>query len=353
MAGRLGRLLFARWGRELDCELKQFRLFGDLLLEGGAALELTTAFAPRFLWLPLACTANLSKNLAAVAASSTRAPIYRTFALSNNMADITAKGESVANLADIIGTLLGIALSKAKLPLVPTFCFLSLGYLFASRKEVDSVELPYLNRARMAYSMSSFLSHGIVPGVREANNNEWLLPFGGYHQSRIVLGSCISDAFLSSADLAAVAPIFANERFILSYRFDTRQAHVVLREGAVSDDFIKAAFSSHVLLHLADGADSAEWVTRALSTGNGKAAMGGAKSKGKVSKPEPSSAASLSNSKSQLIQLISSTRVVVDVGYQDFVKQAGRQSWRISQTMLNPRETRLLQLTMSLTPLQV
>ena len=27
-AGRLGRLLFARWGRELDCELKQFRLAG-------------------------------------------------------------------------------------------------------------------------------------------------------------------------------------------------------------------------------------------------------------------------------------------------------------------------------------
>jgi hypothetical protein len=32
-------------------------------------------------FLPLACTANLAKNLAAVAASATRAPIYRTFAL--------------------------------------------------------------------------------------------------------------------------------------------------------------------------------------------------------------------------------------------------------------------------------
>lgn len=35
-AGRLGRFLFARWGRELDCELKQFRLAGDLLMEAGA-----------------------------------------------------------------------------------------------------------------------------------------------------------------------------------------------------------------------------------------------------------------------------------------------------------------------------
>jgi len=50
----------------------------------GAALELSTILAPN-LFLPLACTANLAKNLAAVANSSTRAPIYRTFALQNNL----------------------------------------------------------------------------------------------------------------------------------------------------------------------------------------------------------------------------------------------------------------------------
>lgn len=76
------------------------------LTPAGAALELSTILAPHA-FLPLACSANLAKNLAAVAASSTRAPIYRTFALQNNLADITAKGESVANLADILGTLAG------------------------------------------------------------------------------------------------------------------------------------------------------------------------------------------------------------------------------------------------------
>jgi hypothetical protein len=49
---------------------------GDLLMQGGASLELATALAPQA-FLPLACTANLAKNLAAVAASSTRAPIYK------------------------------------------------------------------------------------------------------------------------------------------------------------------------------------------------------------------------------------------------------------------------------------
>ena len=61
-------------------------------------------------------------------------------------ADVTAKGESVANLSDIGGTITGIMLSRSKAAMLPIFCVLSAGYLFASRKEVGSVQLPYLNR---------------------------------------------------------------------------------------------------------------------------------------------------------------------------------------------------------------
>ena len=57
----------------------------------GATLELSTIAMPSA-FLPLACTANLFKNLAAVAASSTRAPIYRTFAQSNNLVSASAAG---------------------------------------------------------------------------------------------------------------------------------------------------------------------------------------------------------------------------------------------------------------------
>lgn len=114
-------------------------------METGAILELCTIAAPRQ-FLLFACTANLLKNIAAVAASSTRAPIYRSFALNNNMADVTAKGESVANFADICGVAFGIALSQRKWSIATTFTFLSLGYLIASRKEVDSVVLPFMNQ---------------------------------------------------------------------------------------------------------------------------------------------------------------------------------------------------------------
>lgn len=42
-------------------------------------------------------------------------------------------GESVANLADVFGTAFGIALARLNLPVLPTFCVLSAGYLYSSR----------------------------------------------------------------------------------------------------------------------------------------------------------------------------------------------------------------------------
>lgn len=119
-------------------------------MEAGAALELSTIYLPRA-FLPLACTANLAKNLAGVAASATRAPIYRTFALQNNMADITAKGESVANLADILGTFFGIGLARTKWPVLPCFAGLSMGYLYASRREVHWIDSRAGPRVAMAH----------------------------------------------------------------------------------------------------------------------------------------------------------------------------------------------------------
>eukprot|EP00878_Enallax_costatus_P016994 GHUV01017842.1.p1 GENE.GHUV01017842.1~~GHUV01017842.1.p1 ORF type:complete len:446 (+),score=164.94 GHUV01017842.1:1291-2628(+) len=391
-AGRLGRFLFARWGRELDCELKQFRLAGDLLMEAGAALELSTILAPHA-FLPLACSANLAKNLAAVAASSTRAPIYRTFALQNNLADITAKGESVANLADILGTLAGILLSKWRLPMVPTFVCLSAGYLLASRKEVDSVELPYLNRARLAYTSTHFLDTGIVPTVYEANHNEPLLPWGRYHQGRVVLGSRVEAACATPGDLHHAASLYKQEKYIICYRADKKKVHILLRQGAGPADCLKAAFSAHVFLHMLDkeqgheadsslpSANSSNTLTAAAanSTGAAASAVRHADSNSSSRKQRSrrkqknaadaaeANAAALSLTGADLVRetwkkltvafpwssepsseyyekLLERSKCAVDSLYSDFARQADKQGWKLSQTMLNPKEARLLRL---------
>ncbi|GIL71507.1 hypothetical protein Vretimale_2630 [Volvox reticuliferus] len=392
-AGRLGRLLFARWGRELDCELKQFRLAGDLLMEAGAALELATIYAPPA-FLPLACTANLSKNLAAVAASSTRAPIYRTFALQNNLADITAKGESVANLADILGTVAGIALSRMRLPRMSTFFVLSVGYLLSSRKEVDSVELPYMNRARLAYSARCYLTDGRVPSVAEANHNEPLLPWGRYNQGRLVLGASVEAACAGPSDLGYAASRFpeSSYRYLVTYRPDTKKAYILLRDGATSIDCLQASFFGHVFLHLLDGglceaslpqtariqagtASSARLSSAIKYSGSSNMACCGVsgvsasccpkhaasveESKGtdrwgKTEQPEKRggpggcvgewAGALESHGHEGWRAAMERAQGVVLALYPDFISQAECNGWKLQQTMLNPKENRLLRL---------
>lgn len=100
-AGRVGKMLYARQGKKFDYDLKQLRFAGDLLMELGAGVELVTAVVPQF-FLPLACAANVAKNVGAVTSTSTRTPIYKAFAKGENIGDVTAKGECVGNLADLV-----------------------------------------------------------------------------------------------------------------------------------------------------------------------------------------------------------------------------------------------------------
>lgn len=110
----------------LKLKFLQLRFAGDLLMELGAGLELATAAVPH-LFLPLACVANVAKvraifyhlihiklkkiylilflslqNVATVTSTSTRTPIYKAFAKGENIGDVTAKGECVANIADLV-----------------------------------------------------------------------------------------------------------------------------------------------------------------------------------------------------------------------------------------------------------
>eukprot|EP00887_Chlorella_sp_A99_P004989 scaffold4.g4989.t1 len=396
-AGRMGRFLFARWGRQLDSELKQFRLGGDLLMEAGkllgqhsfdasrppsaerAAMELATALAPR-LFLPLACTANLAKNLAAVAASATRAPIYRAFARQNNLGDITAKGasgcqpgrrlpacpccESVANLADVLGTAFGIALTRTALPVVPAFVLLSVGYLVSSRFEVDSVVLPYLNRARLSYAARCFCDTGLVPQPEEANREEPLLPWSDPHGRRVVLGATVAEACGGGPDqLAAALREWSGRRYALTYRPDTRKAYVLLRQGADRPELLQAVLDAHLLLCLlgqqqaaaagttaaaapmqseaaaaASGAEAggaAWWGLR--SRGAGGSGSGGGSSgvvacmQQEAGRLGPSPAAALAYVAREGPAL-----------RKEFVQQAEAGGWRLTATMLSARDTRIL-----------
>jgi hypothetical protein len=212
-AGRVGKMLFARQGKKFDYDLKQLRFSGDLLMELGAGIELATAAFPQ-LFLPMACIANVVKNVAAVTSTSTRTPIYKAYAKGENIGDVTAKGECVGNLADLLGTGMSILISKSNPSLVTSFAFLSCGYLLSSYYEVRSVVLNTLNRARFTVAMDSFIKTGHVPTLKEGNSEETVFNPPWRHEP-VALGSRFGEAFQEPASFVAIRPLFEDERYIL------------------------------------------------------------------------------------------------------------------------------------------
>ncbi|CAI5467756.1 unnamed protein product [Closterium sp. Yama58-4] len=335
-AGRLGKMLFARHGKRFDCDLKQMRFLSNMLLDFGCCVELCTMAAPK-LFLPLACVANVFKNIGAVTNTSTRAPIYKAFARRENIGDITAKGESISNLADLMGTGAGILIARSNPHLAATFALLSCGYLFASFNEVKSVQVPTLNRARFAVAVRSFLETGQVPSLAEANARERILVLPWAVDRPLELGARVGDAFRSPSDLLSSQRIFKDEQYIVTYRPSHRRAYIVLKEGAKSRDVVRAAFQTHVLLHLLHQwrQDTSLSPTALTSSSPGRWAPKEKSPKGPRAWQRSLTSAEVERAVSESLEL---TRTLFGA----FEERAAAEGWTMADSLLNPEKARVL-----------
>ncbi|KAK1568935.1 hypothetical protein Q3G72_030650 [Acer saccharum] len=317
-AGRVGKMIFARQGKKFDCDLKQLRFTGDLLMELGAGVELVTAAVPH-LFLPLACAANVLKNVAAVTSTSTRTPIYKAFAKGDNIGDVTAKGECVGNIADLLGTGLSIMISRRNPSLVTTFAFLSCGYIFSSYQEVKSVVLQTLNRARFSVAVESFLNTGRVPSLQEGNKQEDIFNFP-WKNKPVVIGSRFKDAFQDPGAFLSIEPLFEKERYVVTYNPSKGKVYALLKDQAKTDDIIKAAFHAHVLLHFIQSVNDRQSLSRKHQEYD-------------HSKFAPTSA--------DLEARIAESCEMVSASYGHFKSKTAEQGWRMSDSLLNPGRARL------------
>jgi hypothetical protein len=111
--GQIGGVLFASIvSNRFDADPKKWRLVASLSMSIASILELSTPIFPGY-FLAIASIANVGKNIAFLAASASRAAIHRSFAIRENLADLTAKAGSQAILCSSIGTAIGVALAAA------------------------------------------------------------------------------------------------------------------------------------------------------------------------------------------------------------------------------------------------
>ncbi|XP_042428977.1 protein root UVB sensitive 6-like [Zingiber officinale] len=322
-AGRVGKMLYSRQGKKFDYDLKQLRFAGDLLMELGAGVELATAAVPQ-LFLPLACAANVLKNVAVVTSTSTRTPIYKAYAKGENIGDVTAKGECVANIADLLGTGLSILISKRNPSLVASFTFLSCGYLFSSYQEVKSVVLNTLNTARFTVAVDSFIKTGHVPSLKEGNVKENIFNPPWSNHTPVVIGSRFSEAFQELSSFLATQPLFEEERYMVTYNPSKGKIYALLKDQAKSDDILKAAFHAHVLLHFIRSSNS-KLALRRFSSSDQSRHEG-----------------TLLVSNDNFLSHIAESCKIVSSSYTMFKNKATKQGWIMSHSLLNPGRARLV-----------
>jgi hypothetical protein len=151
--GKISRILWAsNFGRKFDSDAKKWRYRASLLYAAGSTLEVMTYLFPRF-FLIIAATANGFKQMAMLTSSATRNAIYRSFARkSDNIGDVTAKGEAQIAIVDLLGIFAGVFISKRatanRTRLVATFLTFSVLDLFCIYNEIQSVIFNALNYER-------------------------------------------------------------------------------------------------------------------------------------------------------------------------------------------------------------
>ncbi|KAL8101774.1 hypothetical protein AgCh_033607 [Apium graveolens] len=216
-AGRVGKMLYSQQGKKIDYDLKQ---------------QLQLYQCSQGLFLPSAYAANVAKNVGAVTSTSTCTLIYKAFARGENIGDVTAKGECVGKIADLLGTGFSIMVTKGNPSLVTTFALLSCGYVFSTYQEVD-LDSPWLQilslRLISLHALSSFSCHIIaniifshhpslvdiclpkqwrVPTLQEGNAMESVFNLPWSNHSPILLGSRFKDAFQDANSYLAIEPVF-------------------------------------------------------------------------------------------------------------------------------------------------
>lgn len=102
--GQLGGVLFASMvNNKFDVDPKRWRFIASLAMECSSLIEFMTPIFPQY-FLPIASVANIGKNISFLAASASRAAINNSFAVNENLADVTARSGSQSIFGSTLGT---------------------------------------------------------------------------------------------------------------------------------------------------------------------------------------------------------------------------------------------------------
>lgn len=151
--GMFGSLLFSYLvGAQFDVNVKEWRLFADLINDVGLTLDMLAPLSgpTGFVWV--AALGAACKTVCGMTAGATRASITSHFALANNLADVSAKEGAQETAVTLLGLVAGSGLAQALGDSEATawfaFIVLTAVHVWANWLGVGCLALDYINPQR-------------------------------------------------------------------------------------------------------------------------------------------------------------------------------------------------------------
>lgn len=256
--GKFSRIFWAsKHGRKFDFNAKKWRFRSAILFATGNGFEILTYIFPSF-FLVLAAIANASKQMAMLTSSATRNAIYKSFSRkSDNIGDITAKGEAQIAVVDLLGMVVGILLARLvsgdRYRMVASFTVMSALDIFCIHKEIRSVIFNSLNYERTALVLRGIFSENgaVATPAMVAENEQLLLPCE-VSENIFTTWSRLSRK-VSPSHLQTSFNLFGpNNKFcvVLFREGNTIVPRVLLRKEASSADIFRSLVVVHRALYL-------------------------------------------------------------------------------------------------------
>lgn len=184
--GRLSKFIYtAILGPAFDADLKRVRFSTSVLFSLSVGVELLTPVFPRK-FLLLASMANIAKSISMAAYVATSSAIHQSFAVADNLGDVSAKSQIQTVCFDNIGLALAACLNllcknnprmESALPFIiyPVFSAID---LFAIYQGLKYIHLSTLNKARLEIIADKWIHSTTVPTTAEVSTAEGTQLFG-------------------------------------------------------------------------------------------------------------------------------------------------------------------------------
>ena len=267
--GQFGGVWFAsrlgKYRNQLDANPKQWRIVGALCLDLGGVLEtLSPSLIVASLGgiLPVACLANVLKNVGFLSVGASRAVLHQALSRDENLGDVTAKAGSQSTASSLVGTGIGIGISmmlgdslfeQTTSYLLPAFLGLGIIHQVGNYMALRHVPLTHFNLDRLNMVLEEYCKDegGRILSPTEISEQEDVLSFIRIKRNTnkwLRIGSSVEE--LGGPEFVMIAlEEYGNENFILQYDGNSAggKAHLTFLEDATGEHIIRGMYHAYAI----------------------------------------------------------------------------------------------------------